>query len=293
MSTLFVTSFSPDLYKASGKRLMASFADVHYGEATADDRLLVCTEGEIEFEYMSGCVLQHDLDTDAVLHTWLKVHADIIPDYLGGKAEKCDCPNTEKRHAKHRHGCYWQWMNRNASRWFRKVVSLHAAHPVVRVGPRVVEGKRQAYKFDYMVWLDSDTYFVKPLPQSYLAAKLDRANMFYFRGHRPGVESGILGFKLNGQTGTARLLVELLERYTSGAFRKDERWDDGYQIGRLLDVRAVRRDKPDGETDWAAIDLVHPTKWKGLTNNVIPTTDIAEYLVHRKGLHGTQMGIMQ
>lgn len=271
MKTLFVTSFSPDLYEASGKRLLESFLAVQR-PACPQDELLVCYEGRhTRYDFRPAGLLPSPLDSDPFLRAWLETNADIIPDYLGGTATRCSCPDTEERHAKHRPGCHWQWMNRNASRWFRKVASLREAYD---------SGAR------HVVWLDADAYFKAPLPHKYLAKKLARAGLFYFRGHRPGVESGILGFDM--EQGGGDFVLALCRRYTSGEFRADERWDDGYQIARVLDTCPTVRAK--------AVDLVHPTRYKAgkhRTNNVIPTTDIAEFLVHDKGRHGTGLDIMK
>ena len=267
MSVVYVTSFSPDLYVASGKNLVESFMTVHRA-AFPGDELLICHEGKIALPRDDGLMFA-DLDTDEYLQDWLTANADIIPDYLGGNAEECRCKGREKRHATHTHGCHWAWMNRNASRWFRKVASLRSA---VDVG----------FRCNYLVWLDSDTIFTAPLPESYLREQLTRAAMFYFRGHRPAVESGILG--LCPANGADTLIDELCVRYES-AFRFDERWDDGYQIAKLVE-----------ETKIPTVDLVHPTKYasgKRKTNNVIPTTDIVKYVSHFKGLHGTKLGIMR
>jgi hypothetical protein len=282
MKTLFVTSFDPALYEASGRRLVESFAIQHIqpSPANRDDRLLCCVENsDMAINALVGAkrVLLYAMDNDKDLKQWLADNADIIPDYLGGTAKKCDCPNSEERHAKHRYGCRWQWMNRNASRWFRKVISLIMAMKVAH-DPNDL--------FDYVVWLDADTYFKKALPHKYLAKKLKRAGLFYFRGHRPAIESGILGFSMANDGD--EFVASLRTRYLSGSFRRDERWDDGYQL-----TKVVESESPRVAT---SVDLVHPTKYKSgsqKTNDVIPTTDIAEYLVHEKGRHGTGLNLMK
>lgn len=278
MRTLFVTSFSYDLYEASGKRLLESFEQIHL-PAFPNDWIMVCYDNMPQGrQFLPSNSVAEPLDNNRTLSWWLRNNADIVPDYLGGQARRCGCPNTDKRHAKHKYGCHWQWMNRNASRFFRKVVSLDAANRSPfsnKPGPRS--------GFDFLVWLDADAYFKAPLPPKYLTKKLKKAAMFYFRGHRPAVESGILGFSFKNRGD--EIIDAWLDRYTTGLFRRDERWDDGFQLARVVE-----------STRLATVDLVHPTKWKtgpNRTNNVIPTTDIAQYLIHEKGRHGEGLDVMK
>lgn len=259
---LYVTSFNPELYAVSAHELLDSF--IRVGQVGP---LLCCYEGakparpEPNFQW-------HNLDTDPFLQDWLVANRDVIPEHLGGTTKMCDCPNATQRHATHKKGCYWQWMNRNASRWFRKVASLrHAA--------------RQGSP--YVIWLDADVVLKQAIPSQYLSDRLQRLGVLCFRGHRPAVEAGLVGFNL--KTGGQIFIEKLCQRYTSRDYLKYERWDDGYQMAMLLDEKACR-----------FRDLVHPTKHKAgrlKTNNVIPTTQFVRYIDHRKGRHGTGLGIMQ
>ena len=254
-----VTSFSHELFVASGSSLLHSFLDV--GQ---EGIFYVGYEGPWN-NLDSKKIFGFDLDCDAFLQDWLVANRDVIPDYLGGLAEECSCPGREERHAKHAYRCHWQWMNRNASRWFRKVASLLLV---------------AATSARYVLWLDSDAYFRKAIPIDVFISWLGGKGMFYCRGHRPGVEAGVMGFDL-GRGG--RIFLDTMhERYVSRAYLSDERWDDGYQIGRVLDL---------GFKD--ARDLVHPTQWKHVTNDVIPKTVLNEYLAHRKGLHGRMLNLMK
>lgn len=260
---LFVTSFAADMYEASGRDLIASFA-----KHQPDERLLVCSEGMSVGQAGAGSrFLEYSLDGDRFLHDWLAANRDIIPTHLGGDATPCDCPGRDDRHARHsKKGCHWQWMNRNASRWFRKVASLRYA---------------ASLPYPYVVWVDADVVIGHRLDAKAVRRLLDGAAMFFCKGHRPAVESGVLGFDMHGG---GRLLVDrLCDRYTSGMFRYDERWDDGYQIGVTAALATALKTR----------DLVHPTALKNVTNDVIPRTDLAKYLTHRKGRHGTKLDIMK
>lgn len=259
MSLLFATSFGPDLYQATGRRLLDSFLKLQ-----RNGRFLVCYEGDCPLP-ADRRITPYALDQDEFLQSWLQANRDVIPDYLGGLARECGCAGREQRHARHRSRCHWQWMNRNASRWFRKVASLRVA-------------AEQNSRF--VVWLDSDVEFLKDMHEVSVARMLQGRGTAYCKGHRPGVESGVVLFDLPG--GGKRFIQELCRRYTSRAYLRDERWDDGFQfgvVGRTLD-KQVR-------------DLVHPTRHKGKTNNVIPLTVLAAYLRHDKGIHGTGLNLMK
>jgi len=267
---LFVTSYTKELYAASGRRLLESFRVVKQPGA-----MLACTEGfkRPEKAFEGKPYIYHNLDDDPFLGRWLMENKDVIPDHLGGDTKMCDCPGANERHGReHKTGCHWHWMNRNASRWFRKVASL-------RQGVRVAD----ALGTPWMVWLDADDHFIRPLPLDYLKEKLRDVALFHFRGHREATESGILGIQL--AQGGREFVAALCERYTSKDYRKYERWDDGYQISRLVLEGKVK-----------ARDLVHPTKYKSgdlRTEDVIPTTDIKKFLVHDKGRHGQYLGLMK
>src|SRR5690242_11266719 len=123
MKVLFVTSFEREMFAATGAVLVISWLDY-----VSESALLVCHEN-----LGSGAIFQHtrllqyDLRHSELLRQWLLDHRDIIPRALGGEAEACGCPNPAHPFGPHRRGCHWQWFNKNASRWFRKVVSLDYA----------------------------------------------------------------------------------------------------------------------------------------------------------------------
>lgn len=260
---LFVTSFGPDLYEASGKELIASLDAFHQCRSTVSTTL-VCVEGLGAENFPPG-TLVHNLDIDPFLQSWLSAHEDHIPVHLGGTMKDCSCPGREKRHAKHKYGCPGQWMNRNASRWFRKVASYRVAATM---------------GFRYLVWLDSDCLLLKEFGVEAVKKILDGHGVAFCKGHRPAVESGVVLFDL--KRGGRAMIDGLCDRYVSTRVFADERWDDGFQMAR------VAKEIPSCNV----VDLVHPTKLKGKTNDVIPHTPLAEFVKHAKGKHGTGLELM-
>lgn len=261
----FVTSFSPDLYEATGRRLMKSFL-----AQRGENLLLVCHEGlsEVLAKFdASAYVRLHGLDKDPLLHNWLKANRDIIPDYLGGTATHCDCPNWEVRHAKHKRGCHFQWMNRNASRWFRKIVSWVRASELAPTR--------------YLIWLDCDCEVLKPVTVETVAGWFGGAAMFHFRGLRHHSDTGIVGFDLIG--GGREFIQAVHQRYQSGNFRGWPRWDD------CTITDSIIADGHFGTRDLGAEGK--PGKMK--ISNIIPHTIVAPYFKHWKGSHGQKLGIMK
>jgi hypothetical protein len=255
-----------------------------FTKTKAPGRLFVAYEGAPPDE-ISSKFDYYDLGLDSFLQTWLEENKDVIPEYLGGLAPECSCPGREERHAKHSHGCHWQWMNRNASRFFRKVAALKAAVPAA-----------DAHKARYIVWLDSDCRFVAPLPEHYLQNVLGDVGFFYFRGHRPAIESGVMGFDLSG---SGREMIEITAKcFSSKSYRTYDRWDDGFIWTKMVEEHP----------EIGAVDMVkkhmrqlahEQRKAYGLlpgrkpSNNVMPMTTINTYVIHAKGSHGSGMNIMR
>lgn len=282
MSVLYLTSFGPDLYAGTGKKMLESF-----GRVRTSERILVCYEntelGDPKDPF--GQVLQqypfvdlYNLGLDRFLLDWLAKNKDIIPEHLGGKARKCNCPGTgdfsqpAKRHSRHRPRCHWSWMNRNASRWFRKVAAWRVASCKLA---------------NYIMWVDSDTEWRKIPTEKDLAKIASGHAMCYARRHRTAIESGILLF--NNQSSRRPgwgIIDDVCRRYTSGDFRQYDRWDDGYILTTVM-----------LENQEACLDLV-PKVWpagRKETNNVMPTTvwSTGGYVEHYKGSHGSGLDIMK
>ncbi len=259
----FVTSFKPDMYGATGKHLIGSFR--RYCD---DSQMFVCTESFTGTEGVEPDprVVVHDITQDPLLLSWLEKNSDVIPKHLGGEAEPCDCPVSGFGIEEvHRDGCINGWYNRNAARWFRKLVALNSA--------------MDHFPGGRLIWIDSDCRFKSDLLGRTICSWFNGSSGFYFKSpQRRVMESGILGFDLSKSGG--ELLHEVIERYTSGAFRKDLRWDDGYQFQLAVNRR---------EDIWL-VDLA-PTalSWHA---EVIAVSVVGKYIDHFRGTHGPVLHLM-
>jgi hypothetical protein len=250
---LFVTSFRQDMFLSTGARLIVSFFVRNIPGA-----LLVCHEQDLGCEIVSlpPRLLTFDLDTSFVLSEWLRRNRDIIPKSLGGDAELCKCPEPDNVFGPHRSGCCWSWFNKNASRWFRKIVSLEYA--------QTLSG------YDAVIWMDSDCRFVSSVDVKDIEDWFGRYSVFFLKGRRNVIESGVIGFRRDH--GGDVILRDVIERYRSGTFRRDERWDDGYQF------QLVVRRNPGVLT----VDLGGDVTGAG---DVVPTSRLGRYIDHAKGVH--------
>jgi hypothetical protein len=249
------------MYLASGVNLIHSFC-----RHITDARLLACYE-QIAGSEIPACpprVLTYDLEQSEFLHSWLERNRDCIPTTLGGSAVRCDCPSPDDPFASHRERCVWEWFNKNASRWFRKIVSLDYA--------------LRSEDADVIVWLDCDCCFLRAVPLAEIEAWFGNGSVFFLKGpDRPVIEAGIIGFRTDS-CGRA-VLNSAIERYRSGRFREDSRWDDGYQF-----QLAIQENPEVGAIDWAG------RADKG--SHVVAKSRLGEFIAHFKGTHNFS-GIMR
>jgi hypothetical protein len=250
---LFVTSFARDMYLSTGVHLVASFFI-----RDAPGALLVCHEQRLSADIvpLADRLFAYDLDNSELLHGWLAQNRDIIPITLGGNADRCDSPEPDNAFGLHRTGCCWSWFNKNASRWFRKIVSLEQA--------------LMLEQFDAVIWVDSDCRFVEHPSNEEVESWFGNGSVFCLKGPRRVIESGIIGFRMN--EGGRSILSRVLDRYRSGAFRQDPRWDDGYQF--LLAMQ--------GLSEVPVNDCAGESQRDG---HVVAASRLGKYLSHAKGLH--------
>jgi hypothetical protein len=208
--------------------------------------------------------------SDGFFTEWQIKNSDIIPVKFGGQSTNaCACVGgpyaaTSKNH---KPKCPAAWFNYNAARWFRKIVALRAA----------LERHKTHTAYSSIIWIDADCVFTSSVSENDIDSWFNGTDAFYLKNKRPVMETGVFGFNLKGNG--ADLLEQLIARYTSGAFRKEDRWDDSMQLQKVLLRKKVN-----------AIDLA-----KRVTGNsdVVENSVIGRHIMHDKGRHGRKLGIFK
>lgn len=261
---LFVTSFNKELYDATGRKLIQT-----YYQSKSEANFFVAYEDNFKQEDTYKLTL-YDLTNDKFLKNWLESNADIIPEYLGGDAIECNCPNPYgKRDCDHNTpNCHFSWWNRNCSRWFRKVAAIKKA---IETFPAT----------KYLIWLDSDVLFKQTIVEKFIRAVFEneKYSTFYHQGKRRRVsECGIVGYNL--AYGGKEFITKFTQYYTSGEFREWRRWDDSYVFDKTrigLGAKFRHRDCAQFARQTRVIDV-------GILN---------KHFAHLKGTHGEKLGIMK
>lgn len=252
---LFVTSFNQQLFDASGKVMCQSFLD-----SKSIGRLMVVSEGMAGDDIPTDDLITvQPIENMSALKRWEDRNRDIIPKDLGGSAV-CRCRgNPPPQSKRHMPKCPNKWFNRYACKWFRKVVALNDAMSIS--------------KAEVIIWVDCDSVFKKAITDEVILEALRGKAIGYMKSKdRPVIESGLLLF--HRTRGGLQLIESVFSRYMSGKFRDDERWDDGYQWQRVLEL--------DPELRRISIDMA--TKASGHAD-VLPHTIFGSYLEHNKGRH--------
>ncbi len=264
---LFCTSFNGELYQASGKRFIKTF-NMHQKQG----KLFI---GYEEIRPNNPKFITHDLTKDTFLQCWLKANEDVIPKHLGGLAKPCKCSlNPFKRKPEiHEEMCHFKWFNRNASRWFRKVATVHAALDWCK-----------SQQIQYLIWIDIDCYF-KGLLTEHKLRKIfkDTYSLFYMRGSRTIPECGVFGFDLN-KIGAHNFLFQYFNYYQTKRYQQYNRWDDSFIFYRIIKEKAA--------ANCICRDIASKTE-KGLHAEVLEYSMLKAYLGHNKGRHGRILGIMK
>jgi len=255
MKVLWATTFSADLWEQSGKRLVESFS------ATKTPGTLVA--------YVEGMTLpqapnlvERRIDKHPVLSRFLARHRDKIPRVLGGLLGKPECRCVggpfDVHSKKHRLPCPGFWFCKNAFRWMRKPLAARLACDEF------------GDDYDVLMWVDSDASFLRTVPPEEVAKWFKgRCGCVYLKNRRSAIETGVFGYHM--KLGGRKIASAVLDRYTSGAFEKDARWDDCVQMERGIKASGVK-----------ACDLATKV---GPNNTVIQFSPMAPYLGHDKGAH--------
>lgn len=249
---LWVTSFAKDM-SHSGERLIESFR-----RCQPVGHLLVAHEGGWDGGPGIQAVLRHDLDGDKFLQDWLLSNREWIPAHLGGTHPGCQCKGGpfDPHSKRHKLPCVGYWFCRNASRWFRKVAALRCA---LRFDP------------DAIVWVDADCRFLKSVHARDLASWFGRADVLYFKNKRPVAETGIVGYRTSGTHKGGLVIRRIIETYSTGEYRKLQRWDDSYVTQKAILSSAVK-----------AVDLAEKV---GDNSRVIDHSVVGQFITHDKGHH--------
>ena len=259
MNVVWATTFSADLYKETGHKLVESFL-----ETKTEGTLAVFAEGMAAPE--GPGIAGHSLDGDPFLAEFLANNRDVIPTELGGDLDppECKCRKgpLQVHSKKHQLPCPGFWFCRNSFRWLRKVLSAKYAADLY------------ADTCDVLIWVDSDAFFKQKVTHDIAAGWFPpKTGCIYTKNARTEIETGVVGY--HRQNGGRKVLGTMLSRYQSGAYRKDIRWDDCHQLGKSL--REVFKAKQIRSADLA-------TK-VGENNTVIQFSPLGPYLGHDKGHH--------
>lgn len=257
-NVLFITSFNYKLYQATGKKMIETFFKYN-----PELKLLACYE---DFDYQDHNyqnLIKYDLKESSFLQNWLNDNLDVIPEKFGGKMpdKKLDV-----------------W-NFRASKWFRKIASLE-------IGLQLYGNQYQS-----LIWIDCDSSIQNKFPSNMIkqiflngnTEDKDMVDIFYHFGQErrklnTGFESGVIGFR---QGNGYKILKKIFECYTSKAYRKIPRWDDGY-VFRII-IEALENKKLVRTVD--LIDDAHILYKGGKKRDAINKGIFANYIKHKKGIH--------
>lgn len=259
MNVLWATTFSADLYKETGHKLIESFLDTQ-----TEGTLAVFAEG---MEAPKGPNIEgHSLDGSEFLAAFLAANREVIPAELGGSlvAPECRCRRGpfSVHNKKHRLPCPGYWFCRNSFRWLRKVLAAKTAADLYST------------TCDVMIWVDSDAFFKQKVTHRIASSWFPpRAGCIYLKNARTEIETGVVGYHL--QQGGRKVLSNMLGRYQSGKYRLDPRWDDCHQLGKA--VKEAFKTKQVRSFDLATR--------VGENNTVIQYSPLGPYLGHDKGAH--------
>ena len=137
--------------------------------------------------------------------------------------------------------------------------------------------------YERIVFIDSDVVFKKSITDEFLDIIFSNAGFFFHLGkHRKrigtGIESGFIGFS-NDNRGFEFLQI-VIDSFTSGDYRKYDRWDDGYVFRKIWEEHPEIPSK----------DVVGPHQLKPFSH-VVRYGIFAKYLEHDKGSHTRRYGI--
>lgn len=253
---LWVTSFNQELYEASGKALFSSFKKTE-------------TEGSflagMDKMFLLPFGIGYNLSSSEILNKWLEDNKYIIPESLGGVARPCNCIDPYAKSEKgHIEDCHHTWFRRNASRWFRKYVTLQEAF---------------TFGYDIVIWIDADCEFKQQVTEEFINGLLEDKSILYLKGwQREVLEAGVVLYRNDKIVG--KLFNDIMERYLTGAFKRYFRWDDCYILQKQL-KKYEQYTKDIG------------TSINGKHSDIFTNSLLGKHIQHNKGKHGRKLGIMK
>jgi hypothetical protein len=263
LEVCWITSFVPEMLEKSARRFLETIRKHTEGQVHLFlERFDSGSLEPVREHLMDPRITQHDLVESRLLRVWLEANADVIPPWLGGSSPPCQCPEPDKPKARtHRKGCHRGWWNAHASRWFRKVACLHWMKCFHDAG---------WFRERYLIWVDVDCYFHGDVRLVDVEEWFAGRDVFFVRARRPVLEASLVGYDMTTK-GASRTIDRLIERYTSGVFRRDERWDDSMQLQKVLGTKGISsHDIGRGVERWG---------------HVMGTSLAGRFLQHDKGRH--------
>ena len=261
---LLISSFNERIYKLSGIRLIHSFIEY---KINAD--LLITTEGQYSFDKLNKISQKHtniktfNLNNYDYLNYWLQENKDIIPIKYGGSF------NFKHKNMNINIKLLNEY-NQKASLWFRKVSSLKYG----------LDNHNEDY--DYIIWIDADTAFLKHLSNDYIINQFKNTYCFYHLGPSRAIytlcsiESGFIGFKKGDGY---QLIQDIVNEYADKKFLKYARWDDGHIMGQVIINNNI--------ISYDVINLNIQKKLQSVEQFMNPMKygPFKEYIKHFKGVH--------
>ena len=265
MSVAWITSFSDDLYQATGRSLVES-----YERSQSCGKLFIAGERLSDFRNNrpEKVIMLPDPGDSSDLQVFVANNKDIIPKEFGGSwTGPCKCPNpNDPKDKRHKAGCPGSWFCKHAIRWFRKFLALRSFMQTNYLGYR------------YVIWIDSDVIFKKKVSEPDVAGWCKKNDVFFLKGPKRKIwETGIVGF--TAERGLT-LVQKAYESLQDGTFRKFPRWDDSYTL------QTTAESMPSLKT----IDLATGASGHA---DVVPHSPLHPFLAHNKGTHGRGLGIMK
>lgn len=216
MKVLYITYFSAE---KPGMHFLETFNQVHSQKNSNTVDLLICYQGDapdINFTYNQGQIILYSLDSDSQLRKWKHENCDVIPHFQGGEATKHSHPDLM---------CHPQ--NRALSKCIQQIISISHGW--------------NSYKdqYDLMMWLDSKTFFKKPLPFDNIFAE-PNINFYYFSAPKKlsitkSKCEGSLETRFMAFTKETKIIPNLISEYQKKKFRDHPVWSPPFVLKTILD----------------------------------------------------------